>query len=351
MTYCPDNQDGGATQVTPIFIHVPVHSRRSNGDVNDPANLHVIAVFFNFNLSKNLTANFKRFIKHMEALGVTLHIAELVRGNLPFEIIDPDNPHHIGFRTESEFFQKENLANLAAKNAIRRYPDLEYLALIDADVQFHSPTVITDTLKQLNRYDVVSMWSMACDLGPDGHPMVYPGPDKAQVSKSFGFCHVNGHELPHVTKKWGYEWHPGYAWAIRRQTWEMIEGWYDRSIIGSGDTHMSWAFLGKIGWGLVDNTPQAFREDVERWSRRAAAVVNGNLGYVDGLIHHFWHGRKVDRRYMDRWALVIDNNYDPNLDLWTDHEGLYHLTNRTPKFRFDLRAYMRARNDDANTLA
>jgi len=315
-----------------------------------PSELHVIAVFFNHNRRVNPRLNFERFRNHIQDLGATLHIVELVRGKLDFEVTESNNPYHTQLRTKSEFFQKENLVDIGFKNAIRLHPELEYLAWIDADIQFFNPNIIMDTLDQLNRYDVVQMWSMSCDLGPDTHPMTYPGPDSAQVARSFGYCYVNQLDLPSNTKRYGYEYHTGYAWAIRREIWEQIDGLYEHSIVGSADNHMAWAFIGKIGWGMEKGVTGPFQEDVTKWCKNAAKIVNGNLGYVDGLIHHHWHGAKQDRGYIKRWTVLIDNEYDPNLDLFKDIHGLLHLTNRNPKLQFDLRTYMRSRNDDRNVL-
>lgn len=315
-----------------------------------PSELHVVAVFFNHNRRVNPLTNFQRFVEHMKSFGVTLHIVELVRGNLPFQVTEHGNPYHTQLRTTSEFFQKENLINIGVRNACKLHPDAEYLAWIDADVHFFNPNVMIDTIDQLNRYDVVQMWAMACDLGPDGHPMIYPGVDEAQVARSFGYCYINELQLTSVTKRYGYEWHTGYAWAMRRSLWEKLGGLYERSIVGSGDNHMAWSFIGKIGWGIEKGVSGAFAEDVKKWCEKAASLVNGSLGYVEGLIHHQWHGRKMDRKYVSRWKVLIDNEFDPNLDLEYDAHGLLHLTNRNPKLQFDLRAYMRGRNDDANTL-
>jgi hypothetical protein len=180
--------------------------------------------------------------------------------------------------------------------------------------------------------------------------MVYPGADAAQVARSFGYCYLNELELTSVTKRYGYEWHTGYAWAIRREIWEALGGLYEHSIIGSADNHMAWAFIGKTGWGLDAKAPASFQADVRAWCDRAIGVVGGDVGYVEGLIHHHWHGRKVDRKYVGRWSVLIENDFDPALDLRRDMRGLLHLTDRNPKLRRDLRAYMAGRNDDANTV-
>lgn len=314
------------------------------------SDLHVVAVFFNHNLRTNPLLNFQKFVKHMESFGVTLHIVELVRGKLPFQVTETSNPHHTQLRTDSEFFQKENLINIGIRNACKLYPNAEYFAWVDADIHFFNPNVMTETIEQLNRHNMVQMWAMACDLGPDGHPMVYPGVDAAQVARSFGYCYIHELELTSVTKRYGYEWHTGYAWACRRDTWEALNGLYENSIVGSSDNHMAWSWIGKVGWGIEKGVTNAFEQDIKKWCENSVKVVNRDVGYVEGLVHHQWHGRKVDRKYVSRWKVLIDNEFDPTTDLKKDVHGLLHLTGNKPQLQFDLRSYMNQRNDDINSL-
>jgi hypothetical protein len=61
---------------------------------------------------------------------------------------------------------------------------------------------------------------------------------------------------------------------------------------------------------------------------------------------HYYHGAKVNRRYFDRWGILVRNNFDPLLDLKKDWQGLWQLTDRNHKLRDDLRAYFATRDED-----
>jgi hypothetical protein len=37
--------------------------------------------------------------------------------------------------------------------------------------------------------------------------------------------------------------HPGYCWAARREV--LADGFFDLNIVGNGDQHMAFAFLGR----------------------------------------------------------------------------------------------------------
>jgi hypothetical protein len=91
----------------------------------------------------------------------------------------------------------------------------------------------------------------------------------------------------------------------------------------------------------------AFKAHLRNGQDRTERYIRRNVGYVDGLLAHHWHGRKADRRYRDRWKILVDNNYDPDLDLKRDAQGLYQLTDRCIKLRDDLRSYFRSRNEDS----
>jgi len=90
---------------------------------------------------------------------------------------------------------------------------------------------------------------------------------------------------------------------------------------------------------------------VLEWQDRANRFVKGNIGYVDGLLNHHWHGRKVDRYYSDRWRILVDNKYNPETDLKRDAQGLYVLMDRSQGLRDGIRTYFRSRNEDSIDLA
>lgn len=316
------------------------------------ANLHVVAVFFNFNRFSNPVANFRAFAEHMEAeIGVTLHRVELVVGATPFQVTEAGNPLHTQLRTRSEFFQKENLINIGLRSAMRLFPDAQHFAWVDADVRFFNADIAAQTHFALERNPVAQMWSFALDMDPRGHPLEAPGQGgqgaHSYAKRSFAWCQVN--RVGHADGYANAVWHTGYAWAANRWAIEAMGGLYEHSIVGSADHQMAWAWIGNDR-GVDGRASPAYRADQLAWNRCAFAAIGGRIGCVDGLIHHAWHGRKTDRRYVERLSILIDHQFDPAQDLAADFHGLLHLTGRNPRLARDLRAYMAARNEDANTV-
>ena len=66
---------------------------------------------------------------------------------------------------------------------------------------------------------------------------------------------------------------------------------------------------------------------------------------------HAWHGKKKQRKYIERWDILIRNDYVPYLDLRRDWQGLYALTDRNRQLRDDIRRYFLQRNEDSVDVA
>jgi hypothetical protein len=91
----------------------------------------------------------------------------------------------------------------------------------------------------------------------------------------------------------------------------------------------------------------AFQERCEKSIRR-------DVGYMPGTVLHTWHGKKADRKYYDRWQILIKNDYRPYHDLKKNSYGLYQFhddhSDRFVKLRDQIRGYFRVRNEDSIDL-
>jgi hypothetical protein len=315
------------------------------------ARLHVVAVFFNHYRSKNLLANFQRFTQHMKDLGVTLYTVEAVLNDSDFEVTDAANPYHIQKRVKYELFRKENLQNIGVHRAIELHgDDVKYLAMVDADLTFINANIVEDTISQLQRHKVVQMWSTALDLDPKGEPLVF-APKNVSTIKSLAYCYETvGLDNP-VQNGYSVERHPGYAWAYRRSVWDEVGGFLDISILGTADHQMAWACVGNVEVGIHGGTSENYKQRVIEHLTRFKDAVKGDIGAVAGMILHHWHGTKESRRYIERWSIMVDNNYEPDTDLVRRHDGLIELNENKPQLRNDIRRYFAIRNDDCNVTA
>jgi hypothetical protein len=317
--------------------------------------LHVIVPITNTCRYASRYSLFEKFEKMAMDAGARLWIVEAAFGNRPHAVTNNYNPQHIQLRTYSELWHKENLINIG----ISRLPaDWEYVAWIDADVSFARHDWVNETLNQLQHFDIVQMFSCTHDLAPD-YTVIKEHKGFVYKYKDGGFDPEDGTEITITDysgtrklnkKKPGYYAHPGFAWAARRSAVNALGGLLDCFILGSADWHMAYALIGQARRTMNPKWSKSLTNFLLEWEQRAEKYIRRNVGYVPGSIFHHWHGRKKDRKYANRGEILINNNYDPLLDLKRDSQGLWQLTDRSLRLRDQIRDYMRSRNEDSTTV-
>ena len=304
------------------------------------------------------------FKHHIENRGAKLHTVEVAYGDREFSLPDAQ----VKLRTQHELWNKENAINVAVQSLPS---DWKYMAWIDADVTFIRPDIVAATLHALQHFDVVQMWSEALDLDPDGHcfatyasfghsylksllPGAKPRPSEAAIQADAAGGYYPQMMPPGRPAKSGAYWHTGYAWAIRRDAFDAIGGLLDNAIVGAGDYFMAWALIGELGkQGRIKTYHPAFVHSLKTWERNAK-VLRKNIGCVEGVMAHHWHGKKRQRGYHSRDNILRKLRDNPYTDLRKDWQGLWQLhddgSERSIRLRDQLRAYFRSRNEDSVDL-
>jgi hypothetical protein len=311
---------------------------------------YVVAVISNPERYETRYKLFRKFMDRMEKnYRVNLYVVELAYGDRSFEITSAENPRHIQLRSDSALWHKENMINIG----ISRLPSTwKYVAWIDGDIDFVHPEWVAETIHELQHHPVVQLFEDAIDLGPDNQVMT--------TSKSFAYCYKN--KLPYKGKKLitdtsltgyysyaygkGYYWHPGYAWAATREAINTLGGLFELGIVGAGDHHMACSLVGEYERSLPKGVTKQYKMQLHNWADRAARL-HKNIGFVKGTIYHYWHGKKRDRRYKDRWSILIDNKFDPIHHVHKDWQGLLTLYPGHDTLRDEMRQYFQSRNEDS----
>ena len=309
-------------------------------------NFYVVAVMTNPERYKTRPRLFQEFQERMKKYGAKLYVVEGALGDRNFEVTDAANPRHIQIRTDSELWLKENLINIGIS---RLPPSWQYVAWIDGDIDFVRPDWMEETVHELQHHPVVQMFEDAVDLGPNHEILT--------TTKSFAYCYKNG--MPHanmVSKDEGYYyegsngkgmyWHPGYCWAATRDAINTLGGLFDCGILGAGDHHMACSLVGEAKRSIPAGIHPHYARLVLAWQDRALRL-HKNIGYVKGTIYHFWHGKKRDRKYKDRWSIMLENNVDPSVDVHKDWQGVWMLYPGHETLRNQLRDYFQSRNEDS----
>lgn len=308
---------------------------------------YVVAVISNQVRYKSRYDLFRKFKAQMEQAGAKVIVVEIAFGDRPFEVTERDNVDHLQLRTVEEIWHKENMINLGIQHMSQIYPDWKHVAWIDADVEFTRKDWIVEAVHALQHYQVVQLWENCVDLGPDGQAISTHYSFMSQYSKGRPYNYKG-------TNRYSNQWHPGYAWAANREAIDMMGQLIDFAVLGAGDNHMAHALIGKLDGTLAKGLHANYIKRLRMWQEQSERYIRRDVGYLPGTILHYWHGKKKDRRYHDRWQILVNNKFDPELDLKRDSQGLYQLVDhgdlRSVNFRDQIRQYFRQRNEDSIDL-
>lgn len=300
--------------------------------------LHVIAVISNPCLYATRYILFKEFLKRMEdESDVIVYVVEMAYKNQKFIITHSKNKNHLQLRTEIPIWHKENMINIGIKKLLPS--NWKAVAWIDADLEFENSTWAKDTLKVLNGCkDIVQLFSHAVDMNKNKEAM--------NIFTSFGYQY---------TKKNPYKiglnfWHPGFAWACTRKAYDKMGGLYEMAILGSGDNIIA---LSLINQGLNSINPKSTKNYKNTILEFQSRVRNLRLGYVPGIIRHHYHGSKKNRKYIERWEILVKHDYDPIHHLTIDNietKCLIPSANFPAQMIMDIYTYFQERNEDEGRL-
>ena len=296
--------------------------------------LHVIAVISNPCLFAKRYILMKEFINRikLEESNVILYIVELAYGEQKFIITEKNNPRHLQIRTQCPLWHKENMINLGVKYLLPK--NYKAFAWIDADISFENPTWAMDTLKILNgSHDIVQLFSHAIDMAKNESAL--------SVFTSGGF--QNAKHSNYYKNGINY-WHPGYAWAITRKAYEKIGGLYENSILGSGDHIMMLSIINKGINSVNLECSDGYKEDICNYQNKMRTL---RFGYVPGVIRHYFHGSKKNRKYQERWKILVNHQYSPKEHITRDDMGVIIPTAAfSEEFKQDIMSYFQERNED-----
>jgi len=261
-------------------------------------------------------------------------VVELAYEKQKFYVSEKSNPNHLQIQTnQAPLWHKENMINIGVQKLLPK--NWKAFAWIDADVEFENPNWALDTLKVLNGCkDIVQLFSHAIDMNKDENVM--------SIFSSFGFQYTKN-------KIYGIGgisnfWHPGFAWAMTRKIYDKIGGLYDLSILGSGDHNMALSLIGKSMKSINNKTSDGYKKSILNYGK---SLINIRLGYIPGVIRHYFHGSKTNRKYAERWEILVKHQYDPNIHVTKNDQGLLIPTKQCPKQLLDdIMEYFIVRNED-----
>lgn len=294
---------------------------------------------------KSRINNYNEFEQHMLDSGVKLTVVECTYGKLPYELKNNKHIKHIGVRSNSILWNKENLINIG----ITRLPETaKYIGWFDSDLYFQNKYWVYDTINALQQYSVIQPWEDVQDLGPNGEILNFK-PTKSFMCQVFNNQQLipmgeNGKIKPAIYP------HPGYAWCMTREALNHTGMLLDKCILGSADRHMAYSFANIADKSFPDKIHPEYKRLVLQWQDRVNKHIKGNGGYISGTIDHKFHGKKEDRQYVDRWKIIVNHEYDPSTDIKTNTHGVYEFIGNKRQMEIDIDNYFHNRKEDAESL-
>lgn len=313
---------------------------------NGPTDLWVITCYFNPCRYQSRYQNYLQFAQNLRKQKVQLCTVEL---GAPVHLPPDSADLYIGIEETDILWAKERLLQIA----LERLPaSCRYVAWCDCDILFQDPQWAWQTVDALQIHRVIQPFTTCYFLGaletPAKHGMFPP-------SCSFARWYARRHRTISHTPDVISNGHPGYVWAARRDVLQRI-GFYDKCILGHADVVMAIAFSHSAhrdgpfpatwephwtpGWSA------ALQNDIRQWQQRAAAVVQGDLGYLPGAIYHLWHGPRSNRNYHNRGYLLQD--FDPAVHLTLSKQLVWRWTDAARLTQVDKRCiqYFEQRQED-----
>lgn len=314
-----------------------------NSGLRENETLHVIGVIANPVRYHSRLRLFRQWAEEMvNTINVKVHVVEAVYGDRHAECkpkCGEYNYHEV--RVTSEIWLKENLINIAVKNLLPS--NWKYLAWVDCDVHFRDPAWALNSLHQLQHYNIIQPWQSAMDLDFYGNVM--------NTWTSFGSLAAAGKPMYHDKTRTniGYTYgHTGYAWCCTRYFYENVEKLADFNIVGAGDHLQAWACVNMVDSTMPKQISQGYRHLCESWQAKAFRACAGMVGFTPGRLEHHFHGNKENRKYWDRWKILLHNHYDPTVDIGYDSQGVLILIGKNRyKIEREIMAYNRGRQEDS----
>jgi hypothetical protein len=292
----------------------------------------VLIAFFNPAKFRRSVENARYIIKIMKDKKIPCYVAECVFDKAAQQIPDADLVLH----SNSYMFYKEQLFNKLEKLVPEQYTKL---VALDADIMFDAPDWIDQVSLSLNTHDIIQPYLKACWLSPD---------NKRVRSWKYGQSYALLQKIP-ITSENIHEYHPGFAWAFRRDIFRKLGGFYPNAIIGGGDALFTFNFYptGMPRFWVDNQEGGAIHTIIEQWPKYNENFkhVNPKLGHLNIKCFHLFHGLMIKRQYDTRYSLFSKDLTGKWNDVITyNKDGLTEFVN--PHLRKILYKYFKDRDED-----
>jgi hypothetical protein len=317
----------------------------NNATRREGATLWAITSYFNPTGYRRRLANYRLFRKNLSVPLITVELAYRKQ----FDLTEGDAEILIQLQGNDIMWQKERLLN----GALRALPShCRNIVWVDCDVIFASedwPARLEDALQ---RFKILQPFSHIYSVPRDSLPGTSE-PSAAECHESVSFAIAAG--VPAVTclgeiisSEGIYTYARGFTWAARRALMDQ-HGFYDACIIGNGDRAMAGAVYGcydaVMSFQCMNDRQ---RTRYLQWAEPFHETVGDGAGWMQGKIHHLWHGEMRDRQYCERHKILPRFDFDPYEDIAIDPSGCWRWSTDKAQMHACVRDYFASRNEDGH---
>jgi len=290
----------------------------------------VILAFYNPAGFQRILRNMLYIIKCLKDNNIPYFLIECVFNGAAQQIPDATMVVH----SNSYMFYKEQLINKLETVIPEQFTKL---VCIDGDILFDTPDWLDQVSQKLDTTDIIQPFSQACWLTPDNTKIRSKKPSYAVglVQKRLG------------PRRAIHMFHPGFAWAFKREVFRKIGGFFDHAIIGNGDMLFVFNFF-------KDEVPSFWVDEVLRtrfildtWPSYHAKFkeVNPTIGFLNNKALHLFHGVRQNRQYTTRYKSVshlLKGTWDE--EVIVNKDGLFEFKNQ--EVSKGVLEYFKRRNED-----
>jgi hypothetical protein len=280
------------------------------------AAVQLITVHFNPTGARRLADTYREWLDSLGDLAQRVVCYELV-----FAGREPEIPDSVIVRSDSILWQKEALLNRALADCRAKY-----FAWIDHDICLQSPTWLVDALARLDSgAKAVQLFDRITYLDQTYRPL------QSKQGRVAGGSAA-----------------PGGGWIATAEYLRSLGGFYDRSVVGSGDEWFYSAATNDASHVLDrihDRLSPAMAADVRTYINRAAGRP-ANVAHIDCQGFHLWHGDARNRQYATREHILRRHEFDPNRDVRLNEDGVLEWSTNKPAMHGEVKQFFVDRRED-----
>lgn len=315
--------------------------RRDESDFN--SEFVILNCYFNPCDYKSKFINFKKTLKYFNQFEFPSLTIESFTDTSKYRIYN-NTKNVISIKSESTFWQKENLLNIGIE-FLKKF-DCKYILILDSDIKFSSDNWMSELKHASYMNDITHIFKKVNRL--DSH--------NKKIRKLNTILHrineqqTNEQKLNLLLERNG---EPGYGYCFNKDVFTNAN-LYDKCIMGSGDFFNLISNYKCSGFSNKIKNDRFFRKTTSEFVSDYLDYVNKffstniKVGYANCELDTFYHGEIIKREYVNRESILGEFDFNPNTDIKKNQLGVYEVVNKSLEKR--IYKYFQDRNEDENHM-